>query len=85
MNSKKVLILSIFIILFGALLMESKVIHKFLYPKKYSEYVEKYSKEFNLDENIVYSVIKAESKFNSSAVSKKEAKGLMQILDITRD
>ncbi|PBH82068.1 lytic transglycosylase, partial [Clostridioides difficile] len=40
MNSKKVLILSIFIILFGALLMESKVIHKFLYPKKYSEYVE---------------------------------------------
>ncbi|CZR96456.1 MULTISPECIES: lytic transglycosylase domain-containing protein [unclassified Clostridioides] len=85
MNSKKVLILSIFIILFGTLLMESKVIHKFLYPKKYSEYVEKYSKEFNLDENIVYSVIKAESKFNSSAVSKKEAKGLMQLLDITRD
>ncbi|MCC0647755.1 lytic transglycosylase domain-containing protein [Clostridioides sp. ZZV15-6598] len=85
MNNKKVLILSIFIILFGALLMESKIIHKFLYPKKYSEYVEKYSKEFNLDENIVYSVIKAESKFNSSAISKKEAKGLMQILDITRD
>lgn len=85
MNSKKVFILSIFIILFGTLLMESKVIHKFLYPKKYSEYVEKYSKEFNLDENIVYSVIKAESKFNSSAVSKKEAKGLMQLLDITRD
>lgn len=54
--------------------MESKVIHKFLYPKKYSEYVEKYSKEFNLDENIVYSVIKAESKFNSSAVSKRKQK-----------
>jgi soluble lytic murein transglycosylase len=47
--------------------------------------VEKYSKEFNLDKNIVYSVIKVESKFNSNAVSKKDAKGLMQIRDITRD
>lgn len=76
-NSKKVLILFIFIILFGVLLMESKVIYKFLYFKKYLEYVEKYLKEFNLDENIVYSVIKVESKFNSFVVLKKEVKGLM--------
>lgn len=85
MNKKKIAFLFIFIILFGSFLYESKVVHKFIYPQKYSEYVEKYSKEFNLDKNIVYSVIKVESKFNCDAVSKRDAKGLMQIRDITRD
>ncbi|MBU5307605.1 lytic transglycosylase domain-containing protein [Clostridioides mangenotii] len=85
MNKKKILVLFIFIILFGSFLYEKKVVHKFIYPQKYSEYVEKYSKEFNLDKNIVYSVIKVESKFDCNAVSKKDAKGLMQIRDITRD
>jgi len=84
-NKKKILVLFIFIILFGSFLYEKKVVHKFIYPQKYSEYVEKYSKEFNLDKNIVYSVIKVESKFDCNAVSKKDAKGLMQIRDITRD
>ncbi|MBS5787635.1 MAG: lytic transglycosylase domain-containing protein [Clostridioides difficile] len=85
MNKKKIVVLFIFIILFGSFLYEKKVVHKFIYPQKYSEYVEKYSKEFNLDKNIVYSVIKVESKFDCNAVSKKDAKGLMQIRDITRD
>lgn len=86
MIKKRILIiLSIFIILFGALLVEKDTINKLIYPKKYSEYVEKYAKEFNLDENLVYSVIKAESKFKQDAVSNKGAKGLMQISDITRD
>jgi soluble lytic murein transglycosylase len=84
-NKRKIVVLFIFIILFSSYLYEKKVVHKFIYPQKYSEYVEKYSKEFNLDKNIVYSVIKVESKFNSNAVSKKDAKGLMQIRDITRD
>lgn len=65
--------------------MESKTIHKLIYPKQYSEYVEKYAEEFDLDENLVYSVIKAESKFNEKAISHKGAKGLMQVSDITRD
>ena len=41
--------------------------------------------EFGLDENLVYSVIKVESKFRKDAVSHKGAKGLMQISDITRE
>ncbi|WP_353654950.1 lytic transglycosylase domain-containing protein [Clostridium sp. CCUG 7971] len=86
MIKKRILIiLSIFIILFGALLVEKDTINKLIYPKKYSEYVEEYAKEFSLDENLVYSVIKAESKFKQDAVSHKGAKGLMQISDITRD
>lgn len=84
-KKKGFLILAIIIILLGAFLIESKSIYKIIYPKKYSEIVEEYSKEFNIDENLVYSVIKAESKFRKDAISKKGAKGLMQISDITRD
>lgn len=53
------------------------------YPTKYSQYVSYYSKKYNVDENLVYSIIKTESKFNPNAVSSKGAKGLMQITDVT--
>ena len=42
-------------------------------------------RNLDLDENLVYSVIKVESKFKKDAISHKGAKGLMQISDITRD
>lgn len=85
MVKKRIIIISIIITLFATLLLESKNIQKIMYPKKYSVYVEKYAKDFNLSENLVYSIIKAESKFDENAISRKGAKGLMQISDITRD
>lgn len=85
MSKKSIIILSVIIILGSACYFEGGRIKAFLYPRKYSVYVEKYSKEYNLDENFVYSIIKAESKFNPNALSHKGAKGLMQIADITRD
>mgnify|MGYP000425306799 CR=1 FL=1 len=86
MAKKKIFfVLAIIIILFTSLLIEKDTINKILYPRMYSEYVEIYSKEFGLDENLVYSVIKVESKFRKDAVSHKGAKGLMQISDITRE
>ena len=78
MKKKLILILFIIIVLGVALYIERDEIYKYIYPKKYSEYVEFYAKEYDLDENLVYSVIKAESKFDKEAVSKKGAKGLMQ-------
>jgi len=82
---KSILILSVIIILGGTIYLEGGRIKTLLYPKKYSAYVEKYAEEYNLDENLVYSIIKAESKFNEKALSRRGAKGLMQIADITRD
>ena len=79
MNKRRILILSVIIILGGAIYLESGRIKTLLYPKKYSVYVEKYAEEYNLDENLVYSIIKAESKFNENALSRRGAKGLMQI------
>ena len=42
-----------------------------------------YAQEFQVDENLIYAIIKAESNFNSEAVSGKSAKGLMQLVDDT--
>ena len=58
-------------------------IQKIMYKKEYSEYVQKYSKEYNVDENLVYAVIKAESNFDSNAKSSKDAIGLMQLVEST--
>lgn len=58
-------------------------IQKIIYKKEYTEYVYKYSKEYNVDENLVYAVIKAESNFNVNAKSNKNAIGLMQIMKET--
>ncbi len=57
----------------------------YLYPTSYSEYVIKYSNEYNIDKYLVYSMIKAESGFDPNAVSYRGAKGLMQIMDCTGD
>ena len=54
-----------------------------IYKKKYSEYVSEYSKKYNIDENLIYAVIKAESNFNPNAKSSKNAIGLMQIMENT--
>ena len=56
---------------------------KILYKTNYSEYVEKYSKEYKVDSLLVYSIIKAESNFNEGATSGKGACGLMQLMDNT--
>lgn len=60
-----------------------QVILKKIYPKTYSEYVEKYAKEFNVDPLLIFSIIKAESNFNEKAHSSSGAKGLMQLMEAT--
>ena len=54
-----------------------------LFPTTYKRQVEEYSEKYDVDKNLIYSVIKAESNFNKSAHSSKEAKGLMQLMDET--
>lgn len=56
---------------------------KIIYPKEYSELVVKYAKVYEIDEELIYALIKAESKFNENAVSNKGALGLMQLMEST--
>ena len=60
-----------------------KIILEQVYPLKYQEQVEKYAKEYEIDELFIYAIIKSESDFNKQAESISGAKGLMQIMDNT--
>lgn len=53
------------------------------YPQKYSEYVSKYSREFGVDEALIYSVIRCESGFREDVESQAGAVGLMQLMPET--
>lgn len=73
---------SIIFILFKVVKIDD-IIMKKIYPLKYSEYVEKYAKEYNIDKYMVYAIIKAESNFDENAKSSSDAIGLMQIMETT--
>lgn len=55
------------------------------YPLEYSSLVERYAKENELPESLVYAVIHTESVFDKEAVSDVDARGLMQIRRDTFD
>lgn len=57
----------------------------FVYPNSYKLQVSEYSRKYNISDELVYGVIRAESKFIADAVSEKGAVGLMQIMESTGD
>ncbi len=54
-----------------------------MYPKKYENLIETYSQRYEVDKNLIFAIIKAESNFKEKAISKKKARGLMQLMDKT--
>ena len=83
---KKLLSIIIFILIIIAIIIVAReLMMKQLYKKEYSEYVSKYSQEYGVEEELVYAIIKAESNFESDAVSNKNAQGLMQLMYSTAE
>lgn len=82
-NRKLLIILIVILILFVFLILFKDKILKIIYPKEYKEIVKVYSEEYNVEENLIFAVIKAESNFDEQAVSHKYAIGLMQIMEDT--
>lgn len=83
---KLLIILIIFLLLYLVLfkvLEIDKIVLKKIYPLKYSEYVEKYAEEYNIDKYLVYAIIKAESNFKEDAKSTSNAVGLVQMMEAT--
>ena len=76
------LLFAIFIIFYNKI---SIVVLKRMYPIKYSEYVEKYAKENEIDPLLVYAIIKVESNYNPNSKSKSNAIGLMQLMEKTAE
>jgi len=56
---------------------------KMLYPKTYQEVVSSYEEKYQVEENLIFAVIKAESNFDKDAVSNRSAIGLMQLMEET--
>ena len=83
----KIIIISLIIIILLVIVYKpvEKAILKHLYPCEYSEYVEKYAKEYNIDHLLIYSIIKAESNFQPQSTSASGAKGLMQLMETTAE
>lgn len=53
------------------------------YPQHYTEYVTVYAEAYGIPENLIYSVIRTESDFESGAISRVGAIGLMQLMPDT--
>lgn len=82
---KTIILLIILAMLFGiykGFNIENKILIHF-YPKKYEEYVYKYSKELNIDPMLTFAIIKTESNFKENIVSRSGAIGLMQLMGET--
>lgn len=77
-----ILLLLIYFVLFKVVEIDKKIM-KAIYPLKYTEYVEKYAKKYDIDPYMVYAIIKAESNFDENAKSTTDAIGLMQIMEET--
>lgn len=78
---RNIIITIVFIILI--ITLGRYVIKEIIYPRKYENIVSNISDKYEIDENLIYAVIKTESNFDEKATSKANAKGLMQIIDET--
>ena len=79
-NKKRILKILLLIVVVLVMVWGYKpYLRKFEYPLKYSEYVTASAGKYGVDPYLIYSIIKAESKFDEDAISSKEAQGLMQI------
>ncbi len=58
-------------------------IDKAQYPLKYENFVDKYSAEYGVNDELIYAIIKTESNFEPNAESSAGAVGLMQLMPET--
>lgn len=56
---------------------------EFAYPRAYSDQVEKFSKKFEVPEELVWGIMRAETNYRRDAISPVGALGLMQVMPFT--
>ena len=84
MKNKRMTIIAIIIVLAISFIFVFKNnILRAIYPKAYKEIVAIYQEKYNIEENFIFALIKAESNFKPEAVSNSGALGLMQLMEET--
>ena len=77
-----IILLTLYMICFKIFKVQDIILRN-IYTTKYSEYVEKYADENDVDKYMIYAIIKAESNFNNNVRSSSNAQGLMQLMKDT--
>lgn len=75
--------MTIFFVIIAVVLFALYMYFMVNYPLSYQILIKKYSDEFNVDPYLIAAIINVESKYDKNAISKKDARGLMQISPIT--
>ena len=68
--NKVIKIIAILAILIFAVYWGKTIVLRMLYKTDYRQYVEKYAEKYGVEKELLYAVIKVESKFNPNAISK---------------
>ncbi len=56
---------------------------KYVFPKYFSNHVQKYSSQYEISESVMYALIRSESFFDASIISSAGAVGLTQLMELT--
>lgn len=77
---KKILLSALFLVVASGLILS---FYTLLLPKKYETVIEHIAREYGVDGNLVFAMVRAESNFKEDAVSSAGARGLMQLMPST--
>lgn len=64
-------------------MVQGKQFWEYSYPRAYPQFVDKYSKEYEVSRELVWSIMRAESQYRKEAISPVGALGLMQVMPYT--
>lgn len=79
---EKKIIMILFII---TILLWGKIFLNIYYPLEYLDIINEKAKKYDLEPSFICAIIRTESRFNKNAISKKGARGLMQIMQPTAE
>lgn len=82
-KGKTIIILAILVVFVIAIFCLKDYFFKRLYPKIYKDVVMEMQEKYDVEESLIFAVIKAESNFEENAISRRNAIGLMQIMEET--
>lgn len=83
MKGKRGIIIMLLIIVIVTVFLLKDHLLKIIYPQTYQEVVKIYEEKYEVEANLIFALIKAESNFDKEAISSRNAIGLMQLMEET--